>query len=100
MVYKCKEKRVNRANITIAIDRLVIRGLPVARHQYPQLQATVEAELARLLVAHGLAPQLMQGASMRSLAGGTLQLAEHIDPDDLGQHIAEAVFHGIGGERR
>ncbi len=88
------------ANITVSIDRLIFDGLSISRNQYPQIQAAVEAELARLLASTRLFQGLAQGGSLPSAPGGHIQLTSYADPADLGQQIARAVYSGIGGETR
>ena len=84
-------------NINVHIERLILDGLPVARHQAPLIQTAVEAELARLLVADGL------GATLKSGGGATpsvnapgIQFASESSPAELGEQIARAVYGGIG----
>ena len=91
---------MNTANILVSVDGLIICGLPIARHQYPQLQAAVEAELSRLLSMHGIAQQWMQGGSTRFISGDNIQLTSVIDPSCLGQQIAAATFHVLGEETK
>ena len=83
-------------NINLHIERLVLDGVPVARGGEPLVRAAVEAELARLLAADGLAPSLLAGAALPHLRGGELQLAGASDSNQLGRQIARAVYGGIG----
>lgn len=83
-------------NITIHIERLVLDGLPLARHQAPLVQAAVEAELARLLAADGLAPGLATGGVVPRLAAPALQVGADAGPTHLGAQIAQSVYGGIG----
>jgi hypothetical protein len=87
-------------NINIHIERLVLDGLPIARHQGPLVQAAVEAELARLLAADGLEVNLLTGGALSHVQAGSIQLARDGNPGQLGQQIAQTVYGGIGGERR
>lgn len=84
-------------SINVHIERLVLDGLPVARHQAPLIQTAVEAELARLLVADGLAPtwQSVGGATPNVNAPG-IQFTSDSSPAELGQKIARAVYGGLG----
>jgi hypothetical protein len=84
-------------NINIHIERLVLDGLPISHSQRPLVQAAVEAELARLLAADGLAPNLQAGSVLPYVPGGSIQLASDGNPKRLGQQIAQAVYGGIGG---
>ena len=87
-------------NININIDRLILEGLPISHSQRPLVQAAVEAELARLLTADGLAPSLMAGGAMPHIPAGSIQLTSDGNPHALGQQIAQAVYRGIGGGRK
>ena len=87
-------------NINVHIERLILDGLPIARHQGSLVQAAVEAELARLLAADGLTPSLLKGGALSHVQTGGIQLAGEGDPGQLGQQIAQAVYGRIGGEGR
>jgi hypothetical protein len=91
---------VNNMNINIHIERLILDGLPISHSQRPLVQAAVEAELARLLAADGLAPNLQAGSVLPSVPGGSIQQASDGNPKTLGQQIAQAVYGGIGGIRK
>jgi hypothetical protein len=83
-------------NTQVYIERLVLDGIDVPHRQQPLLQAAVETELARLLAAGGVAPDLREGGALPRVQGGTIQLAEERDPAHLGKQIARAVYGGIG----
>jgi hypothetical protein len=83
-------------NVNLRIERLILDGLPLTRGQGPQVQAAVEAELARLLTAHGLAPSLEAGGALPSVRAGALELQAGSTPAQIGQQIAQAVYGGIG----
>jgi len=84
-------------NINVHIERLILDGLPVARHQGPLVQAAVEAELARLLVAEGLASALKSGGGATpSVPAPGIRFTSASSPTQLGQQIARAVYGGIG----
>lgn len=87
-------------NINVNIERLILEGLPISHSQRPLVQATVEAELARLLAANGLTPDLMTGGAMPNVPGGSIQLTDGRNPYGLGQQIAQAIYGGIGGGRK
>ena len=83
-------------SINVHIERLVLDGLPVERHQAPLVQSAVEAELAQLLAAEGLASGLKSGghATPRLDAPG-IQLSNDSNPAQIGQQIARAVYVGL-----
>ena len=83
-------------NINIHIERLILDGLPLAHSQGPLVQAAVEAELARLLAADGLASSLQAGGALYCVPAGSIQMASDDNPNTLGQQIARAVYGGIG----
>jgi len=87
-------------NINVSIERLILDGLPLAHSQRPLVQAAVEAELARLLAAGGLAANLQAGGALPSIPGGSIQFTGDNNPSQLGQQIAHAVYAGIGGNRQ
>jgi len=88
---------MNDMNINIHIERMILDGLPISHIQRPLLQAAVEAELARLLAADGLAPNLQADRALPYVPGGSMQLESDGNPKILGQQIAQAVYGGIGG---
>ena len=61
------------------------------------LQVTVENELTRLLTDGGLSPSLAQGTTLPRLSTGGIQLTGN-NLTQLGQHIAQSVYGGIGHE--
>lgn len=83
-------------NINVHIERLILEGLPMAHNQRLLLQTAVEAELARLLAADGLASALLSGGAVPHVPAGSIQLTSEGDPTVLGQQIAQAVYRGIG----
>jgi hypothetical protein len=83
-------------DVSLHIDRLILDGIDLPHAQRPLLQAAVEGELARLLLAGGLAPGWEGGGAVPRISGGTMQLAGDGDPAGLGQSIARAVYGGIG----
>jgi len=84
-------------NINVHIERLVLDGLPVARHQAPLIQTAVEAELARLITAEGLAPSLKSaGGATPTVNAPGIQFTSDSSPAQIGQEIARAVYGGIG----
>ena len=86
-------------NIRIYIDRLVLDGLPIASHQGQQVQASVEAELSRLITENGLASSLQTGIAVPSVRAEAIQLAANNNPTQMGTQIAQSVYSGIGKQR-
>ena len=84
-------------NINLHIERLVLDGLEIAPEQRPVLQAAVERELSRLLTERGLSPSLAQGIAVPQISTGGIQLINS-NPTQIGQHIAQSVYGGIGRE--
>lgn len=97
-------------NIRVHIDRLILDGLDLLPVQRTELQAALEAELARLLSAGGLSPALENGAALPVLRLGELsplpagELPASSAPGapgaaaGLGRQIARAVYGGLGRE--
>jgi hypothetical protein len=85
--------------INVHIQRLVLEGLPVASLQGPEIGATIEKELARLLAQHGLSDELQGGAAVQRMKAGAFQFAGEIQPARLGQSVAAVVHEGIGGRK-
>ncbi len=83
-------------NINLHIERLVFDGVSLAPNQRHLLQASIEAELARLLTEGGLTQQLGQGLTVPKLTGAHIQINQGNNPAQLGQQIAASVYSGIG----
>jgi hypothetical protein len=86
-------------NIHVHIERLILDGLPIGVGQGALVQATVEAELARLLVQGGLAPNLQSGGALAGLRAEAIRVTAESSPAQLGQAIAQSVYAGIGKTR-
>jgi hypothetical protein len=82
-------------NITVHIERLILDGLSLPHRQRPQVQAALEAELARLLAAGGLGIDLQTSGRVTQIRGGEMQLEGDEEPGLLGKKIAWAVYRGI-----
>jgi hypothetical protein len=83
-------------NVRLHIERLVLDGLPVAPGQAPLVQAAMEAELARLFAAGGIAAGLPDLGAVPALRAGALQFEAGTAPAQIGVQIAQAVYGGIG----
>ncbi len=82
-------------NIQLHIERLILEDLPISRAQGPQVQAAVEAELARLLTQNGIAPTLASGGALRSVSAEAIEIAPKSEAATLGYQIAGAVHGGL-----
>ena len=82
-------------NIKLHIERLVLDGVNIAPGQRHVLQVSVETELIRLLTDGGLSPGLAQGTALPRVSADAIQLTNN-NPTQLGQHIAQSVYGGIG----
>ena len=89
-------------DINLHIERLVLDGINLNHHQCHLLQASVQTELARLLIKGGLAPNFMprsltQDTAMPKINANAIQMCGN-DPTQLGQQIAQSVYGGISHE--
>jgi len=84
-------------NITLHIEKLFLDGLPLVKSQGPLIQAAVEAELMRLLAAHGLNQELRTGGAFPSLSTKGLRFTNGAGAEEIGAQIARTVYGGIGG---
>lgn len=85
-------------NINFHIERLVLDGLPISRHDGPIVQAAVESELARLLTDAGLSGNLLAGGALANVPANEIQLRNANDPAEMGQRIAHSVYGVLGNE--
>lgn len=83
-------------DIHLHIEQLILDGLPIERGQGSQVQAAIEAELARLLTQNGLAADLLAGGALPNVRASAIQLAPNSTPAQMGAQIAQSVYSGIG----
>ncbi|HEX8921737.1 MAG TPA: hypothetical protein VF766_09680 [Pyrinomonadaceae bacterium] len=83
-------------NINLHIERLVLDEGVMTLGQRRLLQATVQAELIRLLTTGGLSSELAAGGAVPSVQGKAIELGNNVGPIDLGRQIAGSVYAGIG----
>jgi len=84
-------------NINLHIERLVFDGVNIAPGQRQLLQASMEAELTRLLTDGGLSSNLAQGTALPRLPAKGIQMTSS-NPMQIGRQIAQSVYGGIGHE--
>jgi hypothetical protein len=86
-------------NVRLHIDRLVLDGVNVSAGGRPRLQAAIESELARLIAAGGISPELARGIALPAIPAPQMTLAPDAKPAQLGSAIAGAVYGSVGGKR-
>jgi len=86
---------MNRARISVNIERLVLDGLAVEPGQGNAVQKAVESELSRLLAEGGIGQELAGGGAVPSVPGGSIEVADKSNPRNLGRQIAGAVYGGL-----
>ena len=85
-------------NINLHIDRLILDGVNISHNQRHLLQASVEAELGRLVMEGGVSRGLTSGGAVPQVAATGIQLSTSNNPIQLGQQIARSVYGGLGNE--
>lgn len=84
---------MNRANIELHIEELVLRGFaPGDRYR---ITGAVERQLAHLLATGGVGPALAQGGAVDRLDGGTFDVAPGSSAETVGGQVAQAVYGGL-----
>ena len=86
-------------NIQLHIERLVLDGPLLSRHQSAVVQTAVERELGRLLRSGQLNSHVASGGAVPALQGGMIQAPNAKGPTRLGAQIAGAVYSGIGDRK-
>jgi hypothetical protein len=81
--------------IRVHIDRLVLEGMTVQRHEGPAVQKAVETELARLLAEGGLSGDLVSGGAYPDIPAADMNISG-TSAREIGKGIARAVYGGIG----
>ena len=85
--------------LNLHIERLVLEGLPVTRHDGPRIKAAVTAELHRLIAVQGISEALRQGAAVPALRAAEMSIGESGSPGRLGTQDCE-VGSRKSGEKR
>lgn len=85
-------------NINLHIERLILDGVNIQPDQRHLLQSSVETELTRLFTNGGLSPSLAGGIALPHIATNSISSTGNNDPVQLGQHIAQSLYGGIGSE--
>jgi hypothetical protein len=85
--------------INVRIERVVLDGVPVARHQAPALHHAMEAGLRRLLAVAPRSHLPSSGAAVPVLRSPMLAAAAG-DADGWGERIAGAVRAAVEGRYR
>ena len=85
-------------NINLHIDRLVLDGISLSPLEREMLQASVETELAQLLVRGELSRGLDHSRSVPLISTDSIRLAVGNQPKLLGKQIAQSVYGGISHE--
>ncbi|MEM9151929.1 MAG: hypothetical protein AAGB19_15940 [Cyanobacteria bacterium P01_F01_bin.3] len=82
-------------DINLNIDQLTLEGFSLSPRDRRQLQASVEAELGRLITENGLASYLQSNGTVPNLTADAIQVSANPNPSQLGTQIAQAVYQGI-----
>jgi hypothetical protein len=85
--------------LNIHIERLILDGLPLEKRHAPQVKATMEKELSRLLAAHGLGQEWRSGGAVPKLRASGIQLWSETQPSQLGRQIAGSAYSIVGRRR-
>jgi hypothetical protein len=83
-------------NINLHIERLILDGLAIESGQGALVKAMLEAELSRLIEAHGLSASLQAGGALPGLRASAVELQAEKNPAQIGAQIARAVYGSIG----
>jgi hypothetical protein len=74
----------------VRIERLILDGLPIGRADAQAVRLAVEAELARLIDAHGLTDT---GArTVPGAAAPAIRIAASAGPRAIGEQVARSLF--------
>jgi hypothetical protein len=82
-------------NIELHIERLVLKGIPVAPGERALLHATIHAELERLLRAEGLPGDRPRPGAVARVQAPPVTVPGRLDPVDMGRRLAVAIHEGI-----
>jgi hypothetical protein len=79
--------------IAIHVERLVLDSLPSGPHDAETVSAALEAELTRLVAAHGL--DISRGFSVPHLQFGSIDVDRATTSMAVGQGVARALYDGV-----
>ena len=82
--------------VNVHVERLVLEGVSILPGQSHLLQASVAAELTRLLADRGVSHNLMAAGAVPQVFSTDIRLASGTGVAQLGERIAGSVFGGIG----
>jgi hypothetical protein len=81
--------------INLHIDELVLHNFaPSDPHA---IAMALERELTQLFSAEGVPPDLTEIDGTSRLDGGSFNVQRGAAPDDVGAHLARAVYHNLAG---
>lgn len=84
--------------INLHIDRLILDSANIQPGQQHLVQASLEAELSRLLTDRGLASGFTRNLVVPRVTTDGIELSGDNNPSQLGEQIAQSVYGGIGHE--
>jgi hypothetical protein len=82
--------------INLHIERLMLEGVAIDRHEGVLLQQAAQTEFARLLTRHGIGESWQEGGAVSQLAAPMLNLGESENALSFGQAIGQSVYRSIG----
>ena len=83
-------------SLNIHIERLLLDGIPIGRHDARLIQAAVEAKLAELFAGDSGMPRINFRSALPHLRGANITLSTGFEPAAAGVQIARAVHSTIG----
>lgn len=81
-------------SLEISIERLLLHGR--APEEGPLVVAAAERALGELIARDGLPPHLQQGGA-HAVPGSTLRVSGGASVDEVGAHLARALYSAGGG---
>ena len=84
-------------NIKVHIERLVLDGLRMEARDSAQVQATVEAELVRLLSESGIPAGLQAGFNQARIHAPVAQLNSSPHAREIGAQISKGIYGAFAG---
>lgn len=86
---------MNRANVKLRIEELLLDGLPYSQRQ--RIAAALERALQQLIAEQGLPDD----AASRALSGiGPIEVSRHARAETVGQQVAQAVHRQLSSPTR
>lgn len=83
-------------DVRLHIEHLVLDGFAMTPAQRAVFTRAAEAELGRLIAAHGVSDAVTAGFAVPALDGGFVRPSSPFHPVSFGRDVARALYGSLG----